>query len=603
MDKELLVAQFRMLCARLIRAQNSQGFWEGELSSSALSTAVAMVALKINGDPHDEALICSGYTWLCAHNNSDGGFGDTPVSPSNVSTSLLCYAAVYYCRPADNDVHMLAAIEKYLDTKNITFSSGNVVSSILHFYGKDYTFSVPILSMLTICGAVPAETIERIPQLPFELALLPSSLYRFLNLRVVSYAVPALIAVGIYLHMQKKKRISSRYRNRCIAPAMKKLNSIMPDSGGFLEAIPLTGFVSMCLMAAGQRDKDVVGKGVAFLRKQQRMDGSWPIDVNLSTWVTTLAVKALGSQLERILNPRQIRQHLLDLQYTTVHPFNQAKPGSWGWTHYSGSVPDADDTSGAILALLEMYTGNKQEADAIVNGCLWLVDLQNCDGGLPTFCKGWGRLPFDSSCADLTGHALLAWSKSVALLHDTMPFSLQQRLRKSINQAVRYLQNHQAKDGSWLPLWFGSQGTEDAKNPVYGTAKVCIYLADALACRVLREKTREKLVRMLTAGRDFLQSQQNPDGSWGGRKGTSGTIEETALALCCLASSNQEQCSRGFAWLNKHEEDDDLPASPIGLYFAALWYDEKMYPLVYYIEALRRYIYGRSVKTSNTARS
>jgi hypothetical protein len=26
------------------------------------------------------------------------------------------------------------------------------------------------------------------------------------------------------------------------------------------------------------------------------------------------------------------------------------------------------------------------------------------------------------------------------------------------------------------------------------------------------------------------------------------------------------------------------------LYFAALWYDENMYPLVYYIEALRRYL-------------
>ena len=43
-----------------------------------------------------------------------------------------------------------------------------------------------------------------------------------------------------------------------------------------------------------------------------------------------------------------------------------------------------------------------------------------------------------------------------------------------------YLEKHQSDDGAWLPLWFGNQLTENKTNPVYGTAKVCIYLGDCL---------------------------------------------------------------------------------------------------------------------------
>src|SRR5262249_58268730 len=41
-------------------------------------------------------------------------------------------------------------------------------------------------------------------------------------------------------------------------------------------------------------------------------------------------------------------------------------------------------------------------------GLRWLGELQNRDGGWPTFCRGWGKLPFDRSGSDLTAHALRA---------------------------------------------------------------------------------------------------------------------------------------------------------------------------------------------------
>jgi squalene-hopene/tetraprenyl-beta-curcumene cyclase len=364
---------------------------------------------------------------------------------------------------------------------------------------------------------------------------------------------------------------------------------MVPASGGFLEAIPLTGFVGMCLMASGERQNRTVIKGLEFLRNQQRADGSWPIDTDLSTWVTTLSVKAFGQDLKQVLDEDQIailRTHLLELQSKTIHPFNSAKPGGWGWTSYSGSVPDADDTPGAILALLEMYTGSKEELVAIGNGCNWLTSLQNKDGGFPTFCRGWGKLPFDKSCADLTGHALLALLKTAEKLHEDISPELLDKIDKSTGRAIDFLTMHQSDKGAWLPLWFGNQQTDDKTNPVYGTSKVCIYLSDCLAFQRQGSEFTECLSGLVNKAQNYLLFQQNIDGSWGGKKDVPGTIEETSLAISAMASGYEEPCLKGIAWVEKHGK---LTPSPIGLYFALLWYDEKMYPLIYYTEALRRF--------------
>ena len=597
METELLRIQFKILNDRLLKEQNAAGFWSGRLSSSALSTATAIVTFKTYGNSDDDQIIRSGYNWLCRNINTDGGFGDTPESESNVSTSLLCYAAISYCKPDENNAKStLSSIEKYLESKGILLSSHDVISSVLKFYGKDYTFSVPILSMLTICGVLAQEAVEYIPRLPFELSLLPASYYRFFNLQVVSYAIPALIAVGIYVHTHRKSKLSpgNIYRNRCIVPAIRKLSSIMPESGGFLEAIPLTAFVSMCLIVSNYKDNEVVTKGIMFLKNQQRNDGSWPIDTDLSTWVTTLSIKALGPQLTSILQDDKIKlvkKHLLSVQYKSKHPFNGAKPGGWGWTNFTGSVPDADDTPGAILALLEMYDGSQEIKTAVVNGCKWLLDLQNSDGGFPTFCKGWGRLPFDSSSADLTGHVILALICLLDKVGDDIPEKLKEKIYRCTRKAVSYLQKHQADDGHWLPLWFGNQHSDDKTNPVYGTAKVCTYLEDCLDMRYVPGDLKLQLSAMVSSAQKYLLLQQNTDGSWGGRKNIAGSIEETSLAISALAKTSPEICFKGFDWLLKGENQNNLHPSPIGLYFAALWYDEKMYPLIYYIEALRRFIY------------
>jgi len=589
---ELLQNQFDNFSTLLLQKRNASGYWEGRLSSSALGVAVAITALHFYDASGNTSEISSGLNWLETNINADGGFGDSPGSVSNVSTSLLCYSAVKACSTDGRNRFLLLKIGDYLRSQNIDVNSEQLIPTILDFYKTDRTFSVPILTMCALCGVPGKEAFDSIPQLPFELSLLPRSFYSMLNLNVVSYAIPALIAVGIAIFRFKKRKnpLMRLIREASVKKSLALLRRIQPESGGYLEAIPLTAFVCLCLIESGYRNLEAVRDGMNFLKQTQRKDGSWPIDIDLSTWVTTLAVKSLRSNLDKVLTPaekHQITNHLLAIQNKQIHPFNGTQPGGWGWTSHSGSVPDGDDTPGAILALLALNQANPELVkSAVVGGCNWLSQLQNSDGGFPTFSRGWGKLPFDQSCSDLTGHAILAMTKAAHIYGDSLSQKLLSTIKKSFVRSVIYLEKHQAKSGFWLPLWFGNQLTADHTNPVYGTARVTAYLNDTLQTQLGNEYS-VILKLMIDRGCRYLASVQNQDGSWGGAKDIPGSIEETALAVTALVPNGfQEKCTSGTSWLAEKTKSDGIVASPIGLYFASLWYDEELYPLTAYLECL-----------------
>jgi len=581
--------RFSELADLLVGQINPEGFWSGELSSSALGVAVAVAALHFDDPAKNSGEIVAGISWLRTHINSDGSYGDTPESRGNTSTSLLVYAALNLYHHENGELQK--TIGDYLKTQSIDVSTSEFSKSILAHYKKDYTFSVPILTMSALCGIPEKNGFDSIPQLPFELSLLPQKFYRMLNLSVVSYAIPALIAVGIVIFKQKKSGAFAKWvRNSAEKCAIRVLQKSLPESGGFLEAIPLTAFVVLSLINAGYKNLDVVEKGIAFLKRTQRTDGGWPIDVDLSTWVTTLSIKSVRSKKDEILTPVQqnrLVSHLKSIQNKTVHPFNGTAAGGWGWTNFSGSVPDCDDTPGVILALLQLQP-KETAKNEIIAGAKWLLQLQNSDGGFPTFSKGWGKLPFDQSCADLTGHCLLAISATLKNYSSEISTVELNSFKKSIKKVVGYLQKQQGENGSWLPLWFGNQNTPNHENPVYGTARVVTYLHDVLRNNPT-QFVQNSLRPMIASGIQFLAETQNSDGSWGGDHSIRGTIEETALAVSALIGTEHKTAvEKGFVWLDRYFQENGLKPAPIGLYFASLWYDEKMYPLTAYLDAVAR---------------
>lgn len=592
------------LVRRLVERRTSIDHWEGHVASSALSTGTAILALHLslkNGwtqaAPRIEADVDAGVAWLIAHQNEDGGWGDTARSRTNISTTAIVWAAL--SAVAANQPYSARAIERagrWLHEAAGGSSPDALRAAILRRYGKDQTFSVPILTVLALAGKLGAETRlawRSVPQLPFELAAVPHRWFQHLSLPVVSYALPALIAIGQVRHAHAPSRnlparaLRSRLRTRTHAV----LREMQPASGGYLEATPLTSFVVMSLAGMQRVDSPVVEHGIRFLLDSKRADGSWPIDTHLATWVTTLSIGALADAGSLDALGRESREAmkawLLDQQTTHEHPFTHAAPGAWAWTPLSGGVPDADDTPGALLALRHLVQtdgAGPREIAAASAGARWLLGLQNRDGGVPTFCRGWGTLPFDRSTPEITAHALRAW----AAWYADVDRQLQNDLLAASARAVRYLANSQRRDGSWLPLWFGNERAPEENNPVYGTARTLSGLQTALAMR------QNGAAQSRRAAVGWLLAAQNDDGGWGGDARIASTVEETGVVLSALAgelSAAQgrqvhEAATRGAAWLSAAVMNPELRAAPIGLYFARLWYYEELYPLVFALAGL-----------------
>lgn len=599
--------------AALLAERGPHGHWEGELSSSALSTATAIVALQLisnaergahnaeKGNPsangsdnsafrNPHSAITSGLHWLAANQNPDGGWGDTTKSISNISTTTLCWAA-FGCVPGA-EKHFNATVERaenWLSAKAGGVTPDQLAPAIIARYGKDRTFSVPILTMCALAGRLGSgrDAWRWVIPLPFELAAVPHQLYGALRLPVVSYALPALIAIGQVRHhfLPTRNPLTRLLRGVTRERTLRLLQTIQPVNGGFLEATPLTSFVTMSLAGMGLTTHPVARRGVEFLRASQRPDGSWPIDTNLATWVTTLATNALPTN--SIDTAPGVLDWLLGQQYRVEHPYTHAAPGGWAWTNLPGGVPDADDTPGAMLAALKLAPTDGRVHGAVAAAATWLLDLQNRDGGIPTFCRGWGALPFDRSSPDLTAHTLRAW----LAFRDYAEWPLRARIDSAVPRAVAFLRRTQRADGAWIPLWFGHQAAPNDENPLYGTTRVLCALAEVE--RTGAAKAGDLIERAVS----WLVANQNANGGWAGVKGPASSVEETALAIESLAGivnlpgedspARRAALVNGTRWLVERVENGTWrESSPIGFYFARLWYFERLYPLIFSAAAL-----------------
>ena len=624
-------------------AERSDGHqWTGTLSPSALSTATAVsamasVLMNTSGSPRGASItseqlghcIAAGIQYLQRQQNEDGGFGDTDRSHSNIATSYLVLAASALAEKAIGGglaSDTVSALEQYIEQLG-------KLEALKERYGKDKTFVVPILTNMAIAGLVPWKTVAA---LPFEAAVFPQSMYRLLQMPVVSYAIPALVAIGQARHFHGPRAFFPirMMRMAAIGRSMSVLEKMQPESGGYLEATPLTSFVVMSLAATERAEHKVSQRGLEFLVNSMNADGSWPIDTNLATWVTSLSINALAADPadDRMWCTPELVDWHLGCQHKTRHPFTGAEPGGWGWSDLSGAVPDSDDTPAAILALDHMkpfLDKDRQQRcnEAIAAGRGWLLKLQNRDGGWPTFCRGWGKLPFDRSSNDLTAHAL----RALAVDRGTVPAA---GAVARIASGTRFLEKNQEPDGAWLPLWFGNQDRVDESNPVYGTSRV-----------LLAVKSGSLSPDALKAGCQYLVGNQNTDGGWGGGGSVAtwlkknqleefevvSSVEETALAVEALATVALSGKILAFQLTNKDTKRDKIASAdpsntesvsahggtkatsqaiiagvefllksvdqkrhrlpwPIGFYFAKLWYHERLYPLIFTTGALGKYL-------------
>src|SRR5947207_7016363 len=151
--RDRLEAAYQKALTALLAERHPDGYWIGELSTSALSTATAVMALHLARPQAAAALIDGGLAWLASHQNEDGGWGDTVKSFSNISTTMLCRAAFRLTGAASRFADVVGKADRWM-TERHGCTPEEQAEAVRRRYGKDRTFAVPLLTTCALAGRV-----------------------------------------------------------------------------------------------------------------------------------------------------------------------------------------------------------------------------------------------------------------------------------------------------------------------------------------------------------------------------------------------------------------------------------------------------------------
>ena len=176
-DFHPLLSAFQTVRRELLALREPAGHWVGELSSSAFATASAASAAvhcRPSGERTEsrreayQQLACRSVDWLVAGQNSDGGWGDTRSSPSNLAATTLVRAAIHLAAQSQRYADSLARAQRWFDNHD-------GLAGLRRQYGGDPTMLAAILGNSALAGLT---AWRDVPAMAFELAWLPRTLQR-----------------------------------------------------------------------------------------------------------------------------------------------------------------------------------------------------------------------------------------------------------------------------------------------------------------------------------------------------------------------------------------------------------------------------------------
>ena len=276
-------------------------------------------------------------------------------------------------------------------------------------------------------------------------------------------------------------------------------------------------------------------------------------------WDTALATTALLEAGAPADDPAVLRatDWLLGEQITAGGDWQvrrpELTPGGWAFEFANDCYPDTDDTALIILALQRVSHWDPERlAGAIRRATEWTAGMQSADGGWGAFDADNTStlpavLPFcdfgavtDPPSADVTAHVV------------EMLAELGRAEDIRCRRGVRWLLDHQERDGSWFGRW--------GANHIYGTGAA----VPALIAAGVDPQSRS-----IRAAMRWLRTHQNHDGGWGedlrsyreaGWVGLGeSTASQTARALLALLAAGEHRsraATRGIDWLTAAQRRD-----------------------------------------------
>ncbi len=634
----------------LMSLQRGGGDWEGEMVWCTMILAQTVIVRTIVGRPHDEvdkAAILRHFAW---DQRADGSWGMHPESPGYVFFTTIAYIALRLLGQPPDDA-MLSRARAWLHA-----TPGGVAS--IPSWGK---FWLSLLGLYDRSGlnAIPPE----IFLLPQWFPVHPSRFYChtrqiYLGIAYLSgsrfeASLPGDVrgALRRELYPQPYEEIDFGSHRHSIAPS----DLFVPITPVLRAAYNLLGVFERWHPAGlRRRALEVCFDRIVYEQRSSRYQGISPVSSLLNclaifsrdpshpdlapsldgieawrweddaeglryvgarsnSWDTAFAMQALldapessaavDCSLDRahgFLDRAQMTEELPEFQ----RYWRDSALGGWCFSGGRHQWPVSDCAAEALSAILAWYAKAPAEFAArlprerLRSAVRFLLSRQNDDGGFGTYERRRGGALLEKinpsemygQCMTELSYLECTASSLAALVHYRQydPDFLGSELDRAIARARRLLRQEQQPDGSYPGFW-GINYTYAIFHVVKGLRAAGLGAEDAglqSAARWLVEKQRadggwgEHYTSCLL-GRYVEHEQSQPVmTSW------------ALLALLDIVPSDHPAIQRGIAWLvqNQTAQGGWVRGAVNGVFFGAAMLDYRLYPAYFPVWALNRYL-------------
>jgi squalene-hopene/tetraprenyl-beta-curcumene cyclase len=609
----------RLAAKHLLSLQSDAGWWQGELETNVTMDAEDLLLRRFLGIL-DADTLAEAARWIRSQQREDGTWANFRGGPADLSTTVEAYTALRMAGDPTDAGHMRRAREYILDGGGL--EATRVFTRIwLALFGEWSWDNLPMLppEMIFLPSWFPLNIYDwacwarqTVVPLTIVSALRPRrdlgvSVAELRTGRPAGPMAAPLTWDGVF---QRLDRVLHRYQRAPVGPlrrlALRRAERWIverQEADGCWGGIqPPWVYSILALHLLGYPlDHPVLAKAIrgldGFTIRERTEDGVVRrLEACQSpVWDTGLALIALLDAGVPADDPALLRagDWLLDEEITIRGDWAVRRPGlapsGWAFEFANDWYPDTDDTAEIVLALRRLAHPDPARLRSTVDRAVaWVTGMRSRDGGWGAFdadntrtlCE---KLPFcdfgaviDPPSADVTAHVV------------EMLAAEGRAHTEPARRGVRWLLDHQERDGSWFGRW--------GANHVYGTGAVVPAL---VAAGLPRSHAA------IQGAVGWLVAHQNPDGGWGEDLRSYGdprwigrgesTASQTAWALLALLAAGErggDAARRGVAWLVETQNPDGSWDEPqfTGTGFPGDFYiNYHLYRLVFPVTALGRF--------------